>query len=38
MTENNRRQAIVIDGGTPLANETGLAEESRFLTMTNIML
>ncbi|MDT9718682.1 competence/damage-inducible protein A [Paenibacillus sp. ClWae2A] len=25
MTENNRRQAIVIDGGTPLANETGLA-------------
>ncbi|RCX12701.1 nicotinamide-nucleotide amidase [Fontibacillus phaseoli] len=25
MTENNRRQALVIDGGTPLPNETGLA-------------
>ena len=25
MTENNRRQAIVVEGGTPLANETGLA-------------
>src|SRR6478609_1423757 len=25
MTENNRRQAIVLEGGTPLANETGLA-------------
>lgn len=24
MTENNRRQAIVLEGGTPLANETGL--------------
>lgn len=25
MTENNRRQALAIDGGTPLPNETGLA-------------
>jgi len=25
MTENNRRQALSIDGSTPLANETGLA-------------
>ncbi|AZS16040.1 competence/damage-inducible protein A [Paenibacillus lutimineralis] len=25
MTENNRRQALSIDGATPLANETGLA-------------
>ncbi|BFH63789.1 competence/damage-inducible protein A [Paenibacillus azoreducens] len=25
MTENNRRQALVIDGSTPLPNETGLA-------------
>lgn len=25
MTENNRKQALVIDGATPLANETGLA-------------
>jgi len=25
MTENNRRQAIAIEGGTPLPNETGLA-------------
>ncbi|WP_410769183.1 competence/damage-inducible protein A [Fontibacillus sp. BL9] len=25
MTENNRRQALVVDGGTPLPNETGLA-------------
>lgn len=25
MTENNKRQALSIDGGTPLANETGLA-------------
>ncbi|OAB41403.1 competence/damage-inducible protein A [Paenibacillus glacialis] len=25
MTENNRRQALVIDGSTPLANATGLA-------------
>ncbi|WP_151735061.1 competence/damage-inducible protein A [Paenibacillus tengchongensis] len=25
MTENNRKQALVIDGGTPLANEIGLA-------------
>ncbi|SMF02660.1 nicotinamide-nucleotide amidase [Paenibacillus barengoltzii] len=25
MTENNRRQALAIEGGTPLPNETGLA-------------
>ncbi len=25
MTENNRRQALVINGSTPLPNETGLA-------------
>ncbi|WP_106769796.1 competence/damage-inducible protein A [Paenibacillus faecalis] len=25
MTENNKRQALTIDGGTPLPNETGLA-------------
>lgn len=25
MTENNKRQALAIDGGTPLPNETGLA-------------
>ncbi|QCT03141.1 competence/damage-inducible protein CinA [Paenibacillus algicola] len=25
MTENNKRQALAIDGGTPLDNETGLA-------------
>lgn len=25
MTENNRRQALVVDGSTPLPNETGLA-------------
>lgn len=25
MTENNRRQALAVEGGTPLPNETGLA-------------
>ncbi|GAB6988987.1 competence/damage-inducible protein A [Paenibacillus pini] len=36
MTENNRRQALIIEGSTPLPNETGLAvgvaltEENKF--------